>query len=68
MKIEISVGDYINGFEIVAIKKDPFIKGQVNLWTNQWRVDQFGDRELVVFRVASCVKKIPPCIKRGEVI
>ena len=50
MKIEISVGDYINGFEFVAIKEDPFVKG-INLWTNQWRVDQFGDRELVVFRV-----------------
>lgn len=57
MKAEISVGDYINGFEIVAIEKDPFNKGQINLWTNQWRVDQFGDRELVVFRVGSYAKK-----------
>ena len=57
MKIEISVGDYINGFEIVEIEKDPFNKGQVNLWTNQWRVDPFGDRELLAFRVTPCAKK-----------
>lgn len=30
----IEVGDYINGCLIVEISKDPFIKGQTNLWTN----------------------------------
>ena len=30
----IEVGDYVNGCLIVEISKDPFIKGQINLWTN----------------------------------
>ena len=30
----IEVGDYVNGCLIVEINKDPFIKGQTNLWTN----------------------------------
>ena len=30
----IQKGDYINGCLIVEIDKDPFIKGQTNLWTN----------------------------------
>ena len=30
----IEVGDYVNGCLIVEINKDPFIKGQINLWTN----------------------------------
>lgn len=31
----IEVGDYINGQKIVKITKDPFIKGQLNLWTDR---------------------------------
>lgn len=30
----LEVGDYVNGCLIVEIKQDPFIKGQINLWTN----------------------------------
>lgn len=30
----IEVGDFVNGCLIVEISKDPFIKGQINLWTN----------------------------------
>jgi hypothetical protein len=30
----IEVGDYVNGCLIVEKNKDPFIKGQTNLWTN----------------------------------
>ena len=30
----IEVGDLVNGFEIVRIDNDPFIKNQINLWTN----------------------------------
>ena len=30
----VEVGDYVNGCLIVEINKDPFIKGQINLWTN----------------------------------
>ena len=30
----IEVGDYVNGCLIIEIDKDPFIKGQINLWTN----------------------------------
>ena len=30
----IEEGDYVNGCLIVEITQDPFIKGQINLWTN----------------------------------
>lgn len=28
------LGKYLNGFKIVRIEDDPFIKGQINLWTH----------------------------------
>ena len=37
----IEVGDYVNGCLIVEIEKDPFIKGQINLWTNM--IKSFGE-------------------------
>lgn len=43
------IGKYLNGYKIVRIEKDPFIKGQINLWTNEEKRDVFGDRSIVKF-------------------
>lgn len=29
------IGKYLNGYKIVRIENDPFIKGQINLWTDE---------------------------------
>lgn len=38
------IGKYINGYKIVKVEDDPFIKGQVNLWTDEMEITAFGDR------------------------
>ena len=43
----IEVGDYVDGVEIVEIDNDPFIKGQINLWTNIRNTNGFGDIEII---------------------
>ena len=45
------IGKYLNGFKIVKIEKDPFIKGQINLWTDEEKVGTFGDRNTIKFFV-----------------
>ena len=43
------IGKYLNGFKIVKIEKDPFVKGQINLWTDDEKSNVFGDRSIVKF-------------------
>ena len=43
------IGKYLNGYKIVKIEKDPFIKGQINLWTDEEKVGTFGDRSIIKF-------------------
>lgn len=45
------VGKYLNGYKIVRIEKDPFIEGQINLWTDEGKTGAFGDRSIVKFFV-----------------
>lgn len=45
------ISKYLNGYKIVKVEKDPFIKGQINLWTDEWRTEAFYDRSLVKFFV-----------------
>lgn len=45
------IGKYLNGYKIVRIEKDPFIKGQINLWTDEEIIEMFGDRKIVKFYV-----------------
>lgn len=45
------LGSYINGHKIVKIEDDPFIKGQVNLWTEDWEVNELGDSRLIKFYI-----------------
>lgn len=45
------LGKYLNGYKIVKIENDPFIKGQVNLWTDDVRIEIFGDRSVTKFFV-----------------
>lgn len=47
------IGNYLNGFKMVKIEEDLFIKGQINLWTDIWKTDYFGDKILVKFFVNS---------------
>ena len=43
------IGKYLNGYKIIKIEDDPFIKGQINLWTDEWRTEYFGDKSIVKF-------------------
>lgn len=43
------IGKYLNGYKIVKIEEDPFIKGQINLWTDEWITEYFGDKSIVKF-------------------
>lgn len=45
------IGKYLNGYKIIKIEEDPFIKGQINLWTDEWRTEYFGDKSIVKFFV-----------------
>lgn len=45
----IEVGDYVNGYKITSISQDPFIKGQINLWTDRDEIDCFGDRSTIKY-------------------
>lgn len=42
----IEVGDYVNCEKVIRIDKDPFIKGQINLWTNTTTSNYWGDISL----------------------
>lgn len=43
------IGKYLNGYKIIKIEEDPFIKGQINLWTDEWITEYFGDISIVKF-------------------
>lgn len=45
------IGKYLNGYKIVKVEKDPFYKGQINLFTDEWKLETFNDRSLVIFRL-----------------
>lgn len=42
-------GKYINGYKIQRIEEDPFIRGQLNLFTNETTGIGFGDMSVVKF-------------------
>ena len=43
------IGKYLNGYKIIKIAEDPFVKGQINLWTDGWITGYFGDKSMVKF-------------------
>lgn len=45
------LGKYLNGYKIVKIEEDIFVKGQINLWTDEIRNDYFGDKNITKFFV-----------------
>ena len=45
------IGKYLNGYRIAKVEKDPFIKGQINLWTDDTKLDFLGNKEVVKFYV-----------------
>ena len=42
-------GKYINGYKIQRIEEDPFIRGQLNLFTNETTGIGFGDMSVARF-------------------
>lgn len=51
MNLEELVGKYLNGFRIAKVEKDPFIKGQINLWTDETKLNFLSDREVIKFYI-----------------
>ena len=49
----LKVGDIIDGKEILEINKDPFISNQINIVTDNWVVNEFGDEEQQIIRIRS---------------
>lgn len=47
----LNIGDYINGDKITNITKDMFIKGQIDIFTDKTIVMDFGDKEVVGYRI-----------------
>ena len=45
------IGKYLNGYRIAKVEKDPFIKGQINLWTDDTKLDFLGNKEVVKFYI-----------------
>ena len=45
-------GKYINGYKIQKIEEDPFIRGQLNLFTNETTGIGFGDMSIVKFFIS----------------
>lgn len=45
-------GKYINGYKIQKIEEDPFIRGQLNLFTNDTTGIGFGDMSIVKFFIS----------------
>ena len=42
----IEEGDYINGERVFKIEKDPFVKGQTDIFFNRDEVNYWGDKSL----------------------
>lgn len=51
MNYEELVGKYINGFFIEKVEKDPFIEGQINLYTDSKKEDFLGNQAIVKFYI-----------------
>ena len=49
LNLQCLVGNYLNGFKIVSVQEDPFIKGQINLFTDSTEDVGFGDRSVIKF-------------------
>lgn len=45
------IGKYLNGYKIIKIEEDLFIKGQINLRTDEVEIGNFGDRSVIKFFV-----------------
>ena len=50
-KLQCLVGSYLNGFRIVKVENDPFIKGQINLFTDTPEDIGFGDKMFIKFYI-----------------
>ena len=53
----IEVGDYVNGCLIVKIYEDPFIEGQINLWTNMLFPNKYYKEKITNKNIKTIVTK-----------
>ena len=53
----IEVGDYVNGCLIVKIYKDPFLEGQINLWTNMLFPNKYYKEKITDKNIKTIVTK-----------
>lgn len=49
--MEINVGDYIEGHKITRIEKDPFVKNQMYIETEDIEENQLGDRSIIAYHI-----------------
>lgn len=49
--MRIEIGDILDGYHVTNIVKDPFVQGQINIFTDDIEVNNFGDRSPKVYRV-----------------
>lgn len=49
--MEIDIGDYIEGHKITRIEKDPFVKNQMYIETEDVEVNQWGDRSIIAYHI-----------------
>lgn len=49
--IEIKVGDFVEGFAITKITKDPFKEDTIDLYSNAMKHDTFGNLHQVIFHI-----------------
>ena len=49
--MEINVGDYIEGHKIIKIEKDPFVKNQMYVETDEIETDFLGNISQIAFHI-----------------
>ena len=61
LNLQCLVGNYLNGFKIVSVEKDPFIQGQINLFTDSTEDIGFGDRSVIKFWIKNEESNVAIC-------
>lgn len=53
MVVEIKEGDLVNGVKVVSVEEDPILPWQINIWLDDYEVDEFGDKSQKCIRVVT---------------
>lgn len=49
--MEINIGDYIEGHKITSIDKDPFVKNQMYIGTDDMESDAWGNKSIIAYHI-----------------